>query len=208
MSEQTPHFPQDAVPSTLAEFTGCFPALKGRCELLGLHDSAAAALIARLLPEATAPFCVLAPDHQAAERFFEDLAFHAGGREGLYFFPHWGINPFEPLNPHLELEATRIVSLAALLKGKARAVVLPVRALMQRLIPQKTLAELCLTLRPGDEFDRTRLLSLLVRLGYSAAPLVEERGTFSMRGDILDLFPPTTANPARIDFFGDEVERI
>ncbi|NLC71494.1 MAG: transcription-repair coupling factor [Desulfuromonadaceae bacterium] len=208
MHQDTPTLPQDAVPSTLIDFARRLPELGRHCELLGLHGSAAAALLARLLPASDTPFCILAPDHLAAERLFEDLAFHAGGADGIYFFPHWGINPYEPLNPHLELETTRIVSLAALLQGKARAVVLPARALMQRVIPKDTLAELCFTLRPGDEFSRSRLLSLLVKLGYNSTPLVEERGTFSMRGDILDLFPPTTANPARVDFFGDEVERI
>ena len=208
MPEDTPNIPQDAVPSNLADFARRFPGMGRHCELLGLHGSAAAALVAQLLSAADAPLCILAPDHLTAERFFEDLAFHAGNREGIFFFPHWGINPYEPLNPHLELETTRIVSLAALLDEKARAVVLPARALMQRVIPKSILTQLCFTLRCGDEFPRSRLLTLLVKLGYNPTPLVEERGTFSVRGDILDLFPPTTANPVRIDFFGDEVERI
>jgi transcription-repair coupling factor (superfamily II helicase) len=52
------------------------------------------------------------------------------------------------------------------------------------------------------------LLDKLVRLGYSHVPLVEDRGAFSIRGGILDIFPPDLPAPVRIEFFGDFVETI
>ncbi len=177
-------------------------------EFLGLQGSAGAALTARLLQGTDENFIVLAPDHLKAEQFYKDLNFHHKLGEEVFFFPHWGINPYEPLNPHLEIEAARMVSLAALREGKARIAVLPARALMQLVMPRQILDELRLNLEPGQEYERQELLNFLLRLGYNTMSLVEERGTFSVRGDILDIFPPTTSKPVRVEFFDDLVERM
>jgi transcription-repair coupling factor (superfamily II helicase) len=60
----------------------------------------------------------------------------------------------------------------------------------------------------GDSLPPFQLLAHCVRLGYEAATVVEEPGTFSHRGSIIDIFPPDLPRPVRIDFFGDEVDSI
>jgi transcription-repair coupling factor (superfamily II helicase) len=70
------------------------------------------------------------------------------------------------------------------------------------------LASLRLTLTPGREYPRGELLGRLTALGYQRVPLVEERGTFAVRGDLLDLYPPTSPTPVRLTFFGDELEEL
>jgi transcription-repair coupling factor (superfamily II helicase) len=86
--------------------------------------------------------------------------------------------------------------------------VAPVSALLQRVIPGKVLGQVSQYLMTGEEVDRDELLGKLVNLGYSHAPLVEDRGTFSIRGGILDIFPPDRPSPVRIEFFGDFVDTI
>ena len=65
-----------------------------------------------------------------------------------------------------------------------------------------------ITFREGEETDFRALASTLVEMGYSREFEVESKGTFAVRGDILDIFPVNAENPVRIDFFGDEVEKI
>ena len=89
-----PALPADALPCTFEEFVRRFPTLEGRCELLGLAGSSAAALIARLRArDAGAPLCIVTPDLRGAGRFRDDLAFYTG--DEVLLFPHWGINPYE-----------------------------------------------------------------------------------------------------------------
>ncbi len=65
-----------------------------------------------------------------------------------------------------------------------------------------------LTFLEGGEDDFTSLPSRLVSLGYVRSFEIETKGTFALRGDILDIYPVNLDHPVRIDFFGDTVEKI
>lgn len=62
--------------------------------------------------------------------------------------------------------------------------------------------------KKGGETDYSNLASRLINMGYTREYDVESKGSFAVRGDILDIFPINCENPVRIDFFGDVVERI
>ncbi len=179
-----------------------------RAEVLGLAGSSDAYLLSNLLSVQKRTFFILAPDQKQAARFAADLSFYCGRPEEIFLFPHWEVRPYEALSPHPEVEAGRIAALAALAENRARAVVFSIRALMQRVIPREVLEGLCERLRVEGEYPRSELLQRLSTLGYRSAPLVEDRGAFSSRGDILDLYPPTGELPVRVEFFGDQIERM
>ncbi len=179
-----------------------------RTEVLGLIGSSGAYLLASELTAVPEPFLVVAADSREAERFAAALAFYHGRPDEVLVLPHWEIRPYEPLSPHPEVEASRIAALAALHQGRARAVVVTARALLQRVIPRDVLAGLCETLQAGGDYPRAKLTDLLLRLGYNPVPLVEDRGTFSVRGDIIDIFPPSLGEPVRLEFFGDTLDRL
>jgi transcription-repair coupling factor (superfamily II helicase) len=63
-------------------------------------------------------------------------------------------------------------------------------------------------LEQGKDTDLTALLEKLVAMGYTREQAVENKGSFALHGDILDVYPVNIENPARVDFFGDEVESI
>ncbi len=63
-------------------------------------------------------------------------------------------------------------------------------------------------LETGAELDMRVLVEALVRAGYSREYSVDGKGAFSVRGDILDVYPVNAEHPVRIDFFGDEIESI
>ncbi len=66
----------------------------------------------------------------------------------------------------------------------------------------------CVRLETGGQSDLTELLKRLTEMGYSREYEVEAKGTFALRGDILDIYPVNCEHPVRVDFFGDEVEAI
>lgn len=179
-----------------------------RAEVLGLLGSSDAYLLSALLTGSDDTLLILAADSRQAEQFTADLAFYHGKPGEIFLLPHWEMRPYEPLTPHPEIEATRLATLAALHEGRARAVVVTIRALLQRVIPQAVLAGLCDRLLVEEEYPRPTLLERLLALGYQPVPMVEDRGTFSLRGDILDVYPPTRSQPVRIEFFGDYIERM
>ncbi len=82
------------------------------------------------------------------------------------------------------------------------------RGLAQRVISPEDFVENILILVKGMTVDRESLAQNLVRLGYQRVDQVEEEGSFSIRGYIIDIFPINTETPVRIEFWGDEVESI
>lgn len=68
---------------------------------------------------------------------------------------------------------------------------------------------LVISLRPGMEKDRDEIISKLIEIQYDRNDINFTRGTFRVRGDILDIFPASSnENAIRIEFFGDEIDRI
>jgi len=203
---QEPHSPIDRA-ATVDHFVDTAQG-EPRLEVLGLHGSAGACALAELLRRDRRRLAVVTADAAAARRLALDLEFYLGEPEAVAHLPAWELFPFEPLSPHPDIEARRIAALHAFAGGRAQALVLPVQALQQRVVPRSMLRQLQQWLRVGAEVEREALLQQLVALGYHHVPLVEDRGTFAVRGDLVDLFPSTLEMPVRIEFFGDSVDRI
>jgi transcription-repair coupling factor (superfamily II helicase) len=204
------HIPQPSEVShaTVHSFVAAAERPVPHSEVHGLVGSCGAYLLARRLARHKELLLVLAPDQRQARQFAGDLAFYHGRPESIFFFPHWEVGPYEALAPHPDVEAERLRTLAALQAGTARAVVLTVRSLMQKVIPRSVLGRLGGRLAVGDEVGHDALRRRLVELGYHAVPLVEDQGTFSVRGDIVDIYPPTAPTAVRIEFFGEQIERV
>ena len=60
----------------------------------------------------------------------------------------------------------------------------------------------------GKEYSFSKIVEFLVENGYENSYLIEKKGQYSRRGDILDIFPPDLEHPVRLEFFGDELESI
>jgi transcription-repair coupling factor (superfamily II helicase) len=177
-------------------------------KLAGLRGSSPAFLVTKLAEKLSIPFLVVLPDSDTAEEFLREARFYSDRPQTIYSFPSWETSPFEQVSPHADISAERLNTLAALLEGKASLIVLPVSALMQRVLPRNVLADHSQYLVVGEEIDREIFLRKLVDLGYSMVPLVEDRGCASVRGGIVDMFLPNLSTPVRIEFFGDFVESI
>ncbi len=196
------------IPEQLRTIANALVPEGGRCVATGLKGSAPAWLLARLLSRVTRRFLVIASDPESAETFYRELLFYAGNGPEILYFPPWDTAPFEDASPVAEITGQRLDTLFRLSGGKCRVVVTTLAAVAQRVLPRQLLGGSAVYLVTGEEVAREELLAGLIRLGYQNVPLVEDRGTFAVRGGILDIFPAGSKAPVRIEFFGDEVESI
>lgn len=92
----------------------------------------------------------------------------------------------------------------------APVIVAPVHALMQSVPRYEQIAALSRRIKTGDQVKPEELIEWLADAGYTRRETIEEPGEFAVRGGIIDVFPAGGASvePVRLDFFGDEIERI
>jgi transcription-repair coupling factor (superfamily II helicase) len=123
-------------------------------------------------------------------------------------FPAWDCLPYDRVSPNPGLSARRMATLAALAEGIKGPFVLltTLTAATQRLPARDLIAKLCLSARVGDRVDEARLKGFLTRMGFSPASTVAEPGDFAIRGGIVDIWPPGSRTPIRLDFFGDVLD--
>lgn len=150
---------------------------------------------------------VLVHDKAHKEQWERDLTF---------FLPHVEVMPFpitEKVNfitaaRSLENQGLQMRALGALLHGEPVVVIATIDEATQRLLTPEELKEHVIRLQTNDIVERMTLLDRLVALGYERTDQVEQRGHFSVRGDIIDIFPVNSDNPYRIEFFDDEIDTI
>ena len=122
-------------------------------------------------------------------------------------WPAWDTHPLERVSPDNSVMAERALLRWRLSVGeRPDVIVAPIRALAQILAPDGPFAPL--RVHRGDTFDRDEFLTALVARGYRRENLVEHRAEFAVRGGIVDVWPAHATEPVRLDFFGDEVERV
>ena len=123
-------------------------------------------------------------------------------------FPALEVMPGET-NASVDLVAARLDLVRRLLGGQAPAVIVaPFPALMQGVPAARRMEELQRLIRPGDVIDVENLLNWLAEAGWERVDAVENPGEFTVRGGVIDLFPPGGGVPVRLDLFGEEVEAI
>ena len=111
-------------------------------------------------------------------------------------------------NPAPEIAGQRVEAVESLLAGRARILVATRRALQEVAPIPDDLADLRFTVTTGRELRRDALIDALEARGFERAPMVEQAGHYAVRGGLIDLFSFGAAGPARIEFWGDEVESI
>jgi transcription-repair coupling factor (superfamily II helicase) len=170
------------------------------------------------------PMVVVTPRSDRARQLYEGLLAYSTPGTPILYFPAPDLLPYERIAPDPTIVGERLRVLATLQADTRRnasidrssvvgrrsspIIVTSVLALMQPTMAPADMAHAIRLLRRGDTINLRELLGHLVDLGYESAALVEEPGQFSKRGGILDVFPPTSNLPVRIELFGDEIDSI
>jgi transcription-repair coupling factor (superfamily II helicase) len=208
-----------------ASLTGELRARIGRSDRLRLGGAgrAARALVSSALAaqasaatETPGVLLVLVPTLEEAGRWAALLELM--GWRSCQLYPTSESSPYEPFDPTSEITWGQLQVLSELLdlQGETAgdagcqrlAIVATERALQPHLPPPVALQAQCLSLRKGDTLDLETLGTTLTRLGYERVATIEQEGSWSRRGDIVDVFPVSSELPVRLEFFGEELEKL
>ncbi len=202
--------------------------------LRGLRNASTSYFLTTILEDyPNHSFLIVFPTHREAEQTLEEVRAFCRHNEKddnlalktlqdeLHLLPSWQNTLFEGVSPSKNISVARMRCLHSLItnncwtnsehlpKELSRNVVFTtVRSLSYKLPPRQTLASACRTFTTGDEVEFFDIIPYLIRNGYRHVELVEVKGEFAQRGDIIDIFPLTSETPVRLDIFGDELDEI
>lgn len=166
------------------------------------------ALVAALAQQATGKHVlILTGKSQEESRLFHDLQQFT--ERPIVDFPAWETLPNENLPPSPDIVGERYQVLNGIVKGSQPHIIISnLHACLQRLIPPKQFNQLYLSLNVGDSFSYDTLIENLTKMGYQRCPVAADKGEFAVRGGIIDVFPVSSPDPFRIEFWGDDIESL
>ncbi len=169
-----------------------------------IHKSHIAAALWR---DSDRAMVILTHDEPAANRMVEDINGFLG-QETAVLYPYRDFTFRQVDGVSREYEHARLKVLGGMAQGDFPIVVASAQAALQYTIPPEKLQSATMRLTPGAAVEMDRLLHFLVASGYERAERVEGVCQFSQRGGILDLYPPQSQSPVRVEFWGDDIDSI
>ena len=179
-----------------------------RLDVTGATVEARALLIATLKERDPRPIAVITAGDAAVADFETALRLFHREPDRVSVYPAPSLSPYQDVAPSLGVVRDEIHALGMLIDGAVDVLVVPSRALFQRLPRAEDFRARILRMSEGDDLDMRELLQQLVENGFVRTDLVGEAGEFAFRGGILDVFPPNLAKPVRVELFGDTIDSL
>ncbi len=174
---------------------------------LFIAQSARQLMLAALWARNPRPTIMIVSGEEAADRAARALAAWLGP-QNVNRFPERRDRPWSETEPDDAVIAARCRALSRLAAGEKCVVVASARALLRRVPPVGSGYFAGSTFTVGDEIPFEDMGALLVGMGYTDAGAVDAPGSFHIHGDTVDVFPAQASSPVRIEFFGDEIDRV
>ncbi len=177
-------------------------------------DTAKPHLIAALYEELDLPFMVVTGQPESARKLHEQLRAWCSPSAELHRLPELDFLPYGSSQlsavSYQMTERLRALATLALYEGsdKPPLIVTSALAIMSKTIPRKDFVAAYHILKPAMTADPLELLRRWQSMGYEVEDVVEVPGQMSRRGGIIDVFPPCSQLPVRIEFFGNQVESM
>ena len=215
----SPFEPAGDQPQAIAELTrGIKDGLRYQT-LLGVTGSGKTFTMAKVIEAVNKPTLVMAPNKTLAAQLASELKDYLPDNAVVYFVSYYDYYQPEAYvastdtfiekdaSINAEVEKLRHAATAALLSRKDVVVVASVSCIYGIGSPEDY-AGMAVFLGPGKSYDRDQLIRDLIEIQYDRNDYELSRGTFRVRGDVLDVFPPYADHPVRVEFFGDEIETV
>lgn len=173
----------------------------------GLGGSAKSAYAAHVLAKTDKNAVIVVPTTEQVNGWLTDLQYFSPQLR-IYTYPLVQHTVFTTTTKSLELAAKQMEALTALRGSRQAVVVATAEEAAQFVTAPQKIDDAVLSFKVGEDYERESILSGLVSGGYERSDLVDRRGLFSVRGDIIDIYPLNEKEPIRLEFFGDTLENI
>ena len=177
---------------------------KSPISILGLVDVAKSLIVHSTNVDTKKPVCIITYNEIQAKRLYDDLKYF---NENIVLFNKKEIVTYDYVVESKDALYERIDVLNKIYNKKVDIIITTVEACMQEMISKEDLYKNIIKFEFNKEYNFEVLKESLIKLGYERAELVEARGQFSFRGDILDI-ALTDNKGVRIEFWGEEIDSI
>lgn len=191
--------------STFNEIIASIKAGKFPININGLSDSGKSYSIFGIYEEVDSPMIILTNNDMEAKNLYEDLSFYTND---IYYFPAKEVVFYNIDAISGDLRWARLKVIKEILNNNKKIIVTSIDSLTSVYTPKELFNKYNITLSVDDEVDFKDLSKKLLECGYERVESVEGKGEFSLRGGILDVFPPISTYPYRIELFGDTIDSI
>jgi transcription-repair coupling factor (superfamily II helicase) len=191
-----------------------------RVDVAGAQGSSPSAVAATIARAGRRPVVVVTSDLDEARRVAQDAAFLLNapddeetaedtGQGAVLVFAASEASPYADVNPDRRAAMSRMATLQHLAGGKPwQVLAVPAAALARKVPPRDVVLAHTSKIVAEEELDRDALVKTLTEAGYLRVPVVEDPGSFAVRGALIDVWPPSAELPARVELYGDLVLSI
>ncbi len=180
---------------------------RGEDVTLAVAQSARTLMAAAQFARDPRPTVYIVSGEEAADRAARSLASYLGV-EHVARYPERRDYPWKDVEPDAAVVAARCAALERLNAGENCVMVASARALLRCVPPAGQPYFKSQTFVIGDEIPFEDVPRRLVAMGYTSSDAADRAGLFRVHGDTVDVFPAQEAAPVRLEFFGDEIDRI
>ncbi|MFA5322803.1 MAG: hypothetical protein WC373_09030, partial [Smithella sp.] len=163
---------------------------RAKIDVSGLIGAARPLLISLLFRRLDRPLLIVCPEEKEAASFARNLSVFLG-EESVFHYPSLDFLTVDMFALQKEEELTRLEALANLQVNSKIIIVASAVALMQKVMPLAEFNKYLQIISAGDILNRDEFCARLITQGYIRESLVGEKGEFSIRGNIVDVFPTT-----------------
>ena len=177
---------------------------KSPIAISGLNDVGMVEVLTATYEYTKKPICVLTYNEIQAKRIFQDIKYFT---ENVIYFPKKEVVTYDYVAESKENLYERIEALNKIKNKRSQIIVTTIGAVLQKLPSKNTLYKNEIKFKVGDIYNLEDIKKKLVDLGYVRYDLIDGRGQFSVRGDIVDI-SINQKTGIRVEFWGDEIDSI
>ncbi len=180
-----------------------------KLNIIGSSRYAKSIIINSIAKKEQKDILLISPNEEIAYKWYG--YFDSINERNILYYPPSENLPYSSINKSKETEYTQLSVISKLIKNKKsdfNIIIATERSLQPHLINKKIFKENILTLIKGTELDIKELTNKLVLLGYNKENLTSTEGSWSRRGEIIDIYPVNNELPIRIELFDNIIDKI
>lgn len=173
----------------------------------GISPSSFSLIIASEFIKDPTKTIVICSNNTQLNEIYSDLSAFLDSRN-IFKFPAYETLPYEYVSPTETIERDRVSAINIILKDDPGIFITCVEAVIRKIPPPEYYSSKEIELAIDEEYPFSDLIQMFSEYGYERVSRVESFGEFSVKGGIIDIYPPGYDNPIRLDFFDEFLESI